>query len=286
MKLLAPIAFVLFVQAALCEAKTIMVSGATGRTGSLLYARLKAEHSWSVRAFVRNATKAKGILGCSQCDESEGVFVGDITKPNTLTKGMKDVDVLVITTASEPTCTGPPFIGTCSYRKGSDPRSIDWLGTRAQVKAFASAGGKLKAKHILYVSTMETTVPNNFLDKLGNNSFTSFYHLQAEASVMQSGIPFTIPKACGLGDGEAGKKKLIVGHDDSSFSLVLNHLIQRDDVARVLVEAIRNPAMSSGLRFDICSHFLGAPTTDVTKDVFQAAMHPWDPRAHSVRLVV
>eukprot|EP00419_Tripos_fusus_P012628 CAMPEP_0172658680 /NCGR_PEP_ID=MMETSP1074-20121228/2920_1 /TAXON_ID=2916 /ORGANISM="Ceratium fusus, Strain PA161109" /LENGTH=263 /DNA_ID=CAMNT_0013474005 /DNA_START=102 /DNA_END=893 /DNA_ORIENTATION=+ len=263
-----------------------MVSGATGRTGSLLYKRLKAERSWNVRAFVRNATKAKGILGCNKCDESEGVFVGDITKPETLMKGMKDADVLAITTASVPKCTGLPFIGKCIYPRGGDSKSVDWLGTKAQVKAFALAGGNVTAKHILYVSTMETTVPNNFLDKLGNNSFTSFYHLQAEASIMNSGIPFTIPKACGLGDGEAGQKQLIVGHDDSSFSLVINHLIQRDDVARVLVEAIRNPAMSSGLRFDICSHFLGAPTTDIAKDVFQAAMFPWDSRARSLKLVV
>lgn len=282
----AVVACAVLMQIVFVRAKTIMVSGATGRTGSLLYKRLKTESSWNVRALVRNATKAKGVLGCSKCDESEGVFVGDITKPDTLTKGMKEVDVLVITTASWPICTGPPIIGKCSFPTGSDPKSIDWLGTKAQVNAFALSEGNLMAKHILYVSTMETTVPNNFLDKLGNSSFTSFYHLQAEASIMSSGIPFTIAKACGLGDGEAGKNKLIVGHDDSSFSLVLNHLIQRDDVARVLVEAIRNPAMSSGLRFDICSHFLGAPTTDITKDVFQAAMFPWDSRAQSLRLVV
>merc|ERR1711862_733005 len=104
----------------------------------------------------------------------------------------------------------------------------------------ASSGGVPASKHVLYVSTMGTTMPDNFLDKLGNG-YVSFFHLQAEAFIMSSGIPFTIVKACGLGDGVAEKKKLIVGHDDSSFSLLVNHMIQRDDVARVLVEAVRNP---------------------------------------------
>merc|ERR1719201_1705242 len=66
------------------DKKTVVVTGATGRTGSLLYNRLKADGQWNVRAFIRNATKAKGILGCHACDESEGVFVGDITMPTTI----------------------------------------------------------------------------------------------------------------------------------------------------------------------------------------------------------
>merc|ERR1712203_565401 len=100
------------------------------------------------------------------------------------------------------------------------------------------------------------------LDKLANG-YTSFYHLQAEAFIMNAGIPFTIAKACGLGDKSAGKNKLIVGHDDSSFSLVLDHTIQRDDVVRVLVEAVRNPDLAANSRFDLCSQYLGQPTTDI-----------------------
>merc|ERR1712107_767550 len=108
-----------------------------------------------------------------------------------------------------------------------------------------------------------------------DHGYVSFYHLQAEVQVMSSGIPFTIPKACGLGDGEGGKKALIVGHDDATFSLILNHEIKRDDVARVMVEAIRNPVLSAGLRFDLCSKALGKATTDIANDVLKAAKLPW-----------
>jgi len=254
----------------------VVVTGATGRTGSLLYKRLVAEGLWKVRALVRNSTKAKKVLGCEACDESEGVFKGDITNASSLSRVMSGADTLAVVTASTPKCSGIPFgpFGKCTYPRGGEPKVIDWQGTKAQVVAFASAEGSIASKQVLYVSTMDTTVPNNFLDRL-DHGYVSFYHLQAEAAVMSSGIPFTIAKACGLGDGAAGKHKLIVGHDDASFSLLVDHTIARDDVARVLVEAIRAPSASAGLRFDLCSQELGRPTTDISKDVFQAARFPW-----------
>jgi len=256
--------------------KTVVISGATGQSGNLFYNRLKAENIFNVRAFVRNATKAKDLLGCDACDEAEGIFLGDIMDPQTLKAAMKDADVLAIFTSSAPQCHGIPFgpLGNCSYHQGAEPKTIDFVGTKNQLSAFASVGGSPKSKHVIYMSTQGTTKPDNFLDKLGNGQ-VSFYHLQAEAFIMSAGIPFTIVKACGLGEGEAGKNKLLVGHDDASFSLIVNHVIQRDDVASVLVEAIRNPTVSAGLRFDICSHFLGKPTTDIVNDVLKAARYPW-----------
>eukprot|EP00440_Ansanella_granifera_P067321 gb/GFBE01073016.1/.p1 GENE.gb/GFBE01073016.1/~~gb/GFBE01073016.1/.p1 ORF type:complete len:290 (+),score=63.58 gb/GFBE01073016.1/:1-870(+) len=261
------------------EQRTVVVTGATGRTGSLLYKRLKAEGIYNVRAFVRNATKAKDVLSCASCDESEGVYEGDITDPASLKKVMTGADALAIATSSSPVCHGVPFgpFGKCAYPKGAEPKVIDFQGTKAQVTAFALAGGDLASKHVLYVSTMDTTVPDNFLDKI-DNGHVSFFHLQAEAFIMSSGIPFTITKACGLGDGAAGKNKMIVGHDDASFSLILDHVIPRDDVARVLVEAIRDPAAAAGLRFDLCTQALGKPTTDIANDVLKAARLPWDHR--------
>lgn len=256
---------------------TVLVTGATGRTGQLMYKRLKAENKYNVRAFVRNATKAKDLLGCSACDEAEGVFEGDLTKPETLTHVMEGTDVLAIATSSGPTCNGPlgPLSG-CTYAKGAEPINIDFKGTKAQVKAFAMASGDIASKRIMYVSTMDTTAPDNFLDRLGHG-FVSFYHLQAEVSIMTSGIPYTILKACGLGDGEGGKKSLSVGHDDDTFSFT--HMVNRDDVARVLVEAVNEPAASKNLRFDMCANWFGAATTDIKTDIFDKARYPWASKA-------
>ena len=45
-------------------------------------------------------------------------------------------------------------------------------------------------------------------------------------------------------DGKGEKSKLSIGHDDATFSFT--HTVKRDDVARVLVEAVRNPAAAAG----------------------------------------
>ncbi|CAJ1436019.1 unnamed protein product [Effrenium voratum] len=240
--------------------------------GALLYKALQAD-GVQVRGLVRNVTKAREILGCTACNASDGIFVGDITEPASLAAVMKGADTLAIATASTPVCSGGIFpFKKCTFHKGAEPKNIDWLGTKAQLEAFAETGD-VKAKQVLYVSTMETTKPDNFLDKLGKG-YASFYHLLSEAYIMSSGVPFTIVKACGLGDGEPGKHRLLVGHDDASFSLALNHEVHREDVARVLAEAIRHREV--GLRFDFCSAALGEPTTDIEKDVLQAARYPWD----------
>lgn len=263
------------------DKRTVVVTGATGQSGSLFYHRLRAEGLWNVRAFVRNATKAKSILQCSSCDESEGVFTGDLTDSASLTHVMEGADTLAMFTSSSPHCTGVPFgpFGKCSYPKGAEPKAIDFEGTKAQIKAFALASGDdVASKQILYMSTMDTTTPDNFLDKIANG-YVSFYHLQAEEAVMSSGIPFTIAKACGLANGEGGKTKLSIGHDDEYFSFT--HTVKRDDVARVLVEAVRSPESAAGLRFDICSDYIGSPTKDIVNDVFKVARYPWDQRGGS-----
>eukprot|EP00929_Paragymnodinium_shiwhaense_P096004 TRINITY_DN5741_c0_g1_i1.p1 TRINITY_DN5741_c0_g1~~TRINITY_DN5741_c0_g1_i1.p1 ORF type:complete len:295 (-),score=66.18 TRINITY_DN5741_c0_g1_i1:238-1122(-) len=271
------------------EGSTVLVTGATGKTGALTYKRLKAEGFYNVRAFVRNATKAKDTLGCEKCDESEGVFVGDLHDSKAVAHVMEGVNTLVVVTASTPRCTGIiPFgpFNHCEYVKGGTPKDIDWEGTKAQVSAFAAASGVLKFKHLLFVSSGMTTVPDNFLDKIANGQ-NLFYKLNAEAAIMSSGLPYTIVKPCGLTDTAAGKKKLIIGHDDEGFSLAIDHAISRDDVARILVEAIKSPAASTQTRFDVCSHFWGAATTNVLTDVIKASYYKWDPRAkESKQLVV
>eukprot|EP00933_Yihiella_yeosuensis_P069164 TRINITY_DN753_c0_g5_i1.p1 TRINITY_DN753_c0_g5~~TRINITY_DN753_c0_g5_i1.p1 ORF type:complete len:295 (+),score=51.37 TRINITY_DN753_c0_g5_i1:75-959(+) len=258
---------------------TVLVTGATGETGALTYKALKSVGGFNVRAFLRNATKAKAVLGCEKCDETEGIFVGNLDDPKSVINAMKGVDKLVIATAAVAKCTGsipiPPF-GSCKYYKGAFPVDIDWKGTKVQVKAFASNGVN-GSKHIAFVSSGGTESPNNILNKIGNGQIL-FYKLNAEAFIMSSGLPFTIVKPCGLSEGAAGKKKLVVGHDSKGFPMALDHSIQRADVVRVIVESLRKPEISKGLRFDLCSQAWGKPTTDIENDVLKASMYPWDSR--------
>ena len=51
--------------------RSVLVTGATGRTGSLIYKQLQGSAGVSVRALVRHRDDARTKLGCTACDESE-----------------------------------------------------------------------------------------------------------------------------------------------------------------------------------------------------------------------
>jgi uncharacterized protein YbjT (DUF2867 family) len=242
-----------------------VVTGATGRTGALTYNLLK-KRGLPARALVRDADKARTTLGCDKCDETEGIFVGDITKPESMEAVMKGAGALVIITSAVPHCDPFP---KCDFPKGGSPIDIDWIGAKNQIQTLAKVAGE---KPVVLVSTMGTTEPSDGLGQI------SFYKLNFEAFLMASGFPFTIVKPCGLGEGNSSQQELEVGHDDAETNWDLSVVIQRADVARVLVEIAQNPAPSAGLRFDLCAKAAakGSPTTDeAIPALLEAARYPW-----------
>jgi len=265
----------------------VLVTGATGGTGLQVFKQLKADGGFKVRAFVRSADKAKKMLGCDKCDESEGIFVGDLTDTASVKKAMKDVDKIAITSSAVFDCNGPldPTKPPCYYHNHSYPVDIDWVGTKTQVEALASLDS-IATKQVVYVSTRDTMDPNSRYGNLGDGH-TSFYHLNAEAFIMSSGVPFTIIKACGLGDDKPGQYKLVVGHDGKGYDQKLDSVIDRSDVARVVVQAFHKPSSSNNLRFDLCSEMGPAATkdADIVKDVFDAARYPWNKKVMGTVIV-
>jgi len=247
----------------------VLVTGATGRTGVLLYKLLKAK-GVNVRGLVRNTTKARFVLGCDKCDASEGIFVGDITKKESLVSAMKGATGLAIVTSAIPICEGPGLDPSkCSYPTGEFPVDIEFHGGKMQIEAFAEASQGILGPVVL-CSSMGSTNPEGFLEKLGNGHI-GFFKLNEEAFLMSSGLPFTIVKPCGLVDSPEEESELLVGHDDDLQ--VQPPTIARADVARVMAEALLKPQEAAGLRFDLCSR-VGTPTTDISK-VFRAAKYPW-----------
>lgn len=261
------------------DGRVVLVTGATGHTGSMVYLALKAQ-GVTVRGLVRNVTKARAVLGCNACNETDGIFVGDITKKDTMSAAMSGAETLVITTGPAYHCRIPSVYIGCKFYPGADPKTIAWEGVKNQVSAFAnSSGSTLTERHVILLSNDLTTVPDNFLDKI-DNSHGTFYALNGEVYTMGSGVPFTIIKPNGLNDFDPGEKEIVVAHDDQGWSSMNpnTEFIGRADVARLLVFAAQNPEQTRGLRFDVTSkRFGGAPTKDVSK-VFQAAKYPWDTR--------
>mmetsp|Transcript_36064 Transcript_36064/g.59337 ORF Transcript_36064/g.59337 Transcript_36064/m.59337 type:complete len:275 (-) Transcript_36064:70-894(-) len=245
--------------------RTVVVTGATGRTGSYTYLLLK-KAGVNVRALVRSTSKAREYLGCSKCDESEGIFIGDITRQESMVPAMTSANGLVITTG----------------KSGSEPaKDILFDGVANQVAAFlGSPGPKADDRHIALVSMQFTTLPDSILNKIIASLWggwnTGFYSLQGEAHLMSANVPFTIVKACGLTEDPEKQNKIIVGHDDKGWSMRDAHTVSRHDLARVLASAATNPKMAGGLRFDFCST-KGTPQDDAM-DIIKEAMQPWDSR--------
>jgi uncharacterized protein YbjT (DUF2867 family) len=245
----------------------VLVTGATGRTGSLVYNQLK-QAGLSVRGLVRNASKAREILKCEKCDTSEGIYVADITKKDTLAPAMHGATALAIVTSASPICDPYP---NCHFPEGGLPIDIDWHGQKNQIETFDEANAIVQSHgFVVLVSTMGTTTPED--SKHGLPGFISFYKLNSEAYLMSSGIPFTVIKPCGLVDANASQQELVVGHDDELDASVP---IARGDVARVVAGAITAPGAASGLRFDLCAKKSGTPTTDIN-ELLRSARYPWE----------
>lgn len=250
----------------------VVITGATGRTGALTYLLLKSR-GVDVRGYVRNATKAKELLGCNKCDESEGIFVGDTTEPESLKAPMQGAGSLIIATSAWPVCHPFP---NCSYPKGDEPINVDWIGAKSQLAAFATAthGEGM----VVLISTMGTTTPDDKgPDSLGD---ISFYKLNFEAELMASGLPYTIVKPCGLSEEPPLLKTLLVGHDDELTPKP--PVMGRADVARVCAAAVQMPDAAAGLRFDICAQ-AGPPTPEADlRQLLESARPPWK-RSGAVR---
>lgn len=267
------LAAALLLCAPLASARTVLVTGATGQTGLPAYQWLQQQPDVTVRALVRDASKAKEKLGCDKCDESEGIFEGDVTKVETLAAAMTDVDVLLMA------------VGSNSHAK-----EVIFEGTLEQIQAFATAPGPaLQERQIVKVSAALTTKRFNAIDLLfGGGSF--FYHGVSDQDVSVAGIPYTIIQPCKLNDLKqpAHTKRLIVGHDD--IPMADGHPISgpkagqvsREDVGHLAAYAAVHPAETTGVKFDLCADTSKKPDGTEEEEmqrVFREALLPWDARA-------
>jgi len=227
---------------------------------------MKKQPNVTVRALVRDASKAGKLLGCTKCDESEGIYVGDVTKKETLTAAMANVDALLIAVGSV-----------------ANAYDVFVEGTRNQIEALAMAPGhaSLQDKQIVKVSTMETT------KRYSAALAPFFYHGVSDQDITVSGIPFTVIQPCGLGDASkpAHTTKLLVSRDDLPFTDGKSGSVYRADVAHVAAYAATHPAEAAGLKFDLCADE-GQKPTDIEEhemqEVFQKALLPWDQRVKTV----
>ena len=192
----------------------VLVAGATGKTGSLVVAQLKAK-GYPVRAFVRSAEKAAERLGA----DVEAV-VGDLRDPASIAAALDGVGVVVNAAGS-----GVPAADD------NMPEHVDFEGARnlADAAAAASVG------HYVLISSMGATQDDHQLNRLFNNIL--IWKRKGEEAVAASGIPYTVIRPGGLNDGPGNEQTVIFEQGDLPG---LEKAISRADVARVTVAAVKD----------------------------------------------
>jgi len=242
----------------------VLVTGATGRTGSLLYKRLVADGTFTVRAFVRDISKARKYLGCTKCDASEGIYEGNVSDSAALQVASRGATAVAIA------------VGVGGNATAKEMAAVEWHGVEKQVAALAqpanlaAVGGQPAGLRVVLCSSMGTTAPDPSPMEGGG---VLFWKLNAEAFLLSSGLSVAIIKPGGLVD-IPGSKTLLVGKDDALLG-TKPPVVARDDVARVMLAALlhETKVMPLDLRLDLCSK-QGPATTDLDA-LLESSKYPW-----------
>lgn len=237
----------------------VLVTGAAGRTGSLVYKQLKAQGVKNLRASVYSLGSARSALGCTKCDASEGIYVGDVTHPETLVEAFRGVKTVL--------CA----VGAGAGMNATMQKAVEFTGVENQIRALTAGNPGVAPAELTFVlcSSMGTTDPNPAPYEGGP---ILFWKLNAEAFLGSSGVTAIVVKPGGLVDGPAGNSTLVVGHDDVLLGTVSPPVVARADVAAVMVAAATE---RSNLRFGLVSK-PGRPGD--MHELLQSARWSWERR--------
>lgn len=246
--------FVLVIQLVAVNAASnakVIVTGAAGRTGSLVFKKLLSSTSFSPSAIVRTKKSFKKLfkLGASE----DQVIQADVTDVDALTKAFKGADYCILCTSAVPKIKVWSLIKVLVlklFRKAArpdfyfpmngDPYNVDWLGAKNQIDAAKAAG----VKHFIFLSSMGGTQPENFLNTIGRKKDDDksgnilLWKRKAEKYLIESGLKYTIIHPGGLTDRPEGQSEVILGVDDELLNEKVRS-IPRGDVAEVCVQALQ-----------------------------------------------
>jgi uncharacterized protein YbjT (DUF2867 family) len=199
------------------KGETIVVAGATGRTGKVVVQLLR-EQGARVRGFSRKVDEARAAL-----PDVEWV-AADVRDPASLRGIARGADRMVIA------------LGSNSFRDPSNkPEEVDDGGV-ARLAELAKAEG---VKHVVLVSSAGVTRAQP-----GEERFAKLMYgvmtakLRGEDALRRSGVPYTILRPVGLWDKPPGQFGIALVPGDPPITA----MIARADVAAVAVHALVDPA--------------------------------------------
>jgi uncharacterized protein YbjT (DUF2867 family) len=190
---------------------TTLVVGATGSIGRLVVEEvLKRRHA--VRALVRSSEKARTLPAKAE------IVIGDLTRPDTLTKAVEGIDAVVFTHGSD----GAGKIGS---------ETVDYGGVRNVLAAL----GSRKARIVLMTAIGVTNRTGSY-----NRSTESHdWKRRAERLVRASGCPYTIVRPGWFDYNKADEHKLaFLQGDKRQAGNSSDGVIARRQIAEVLVSSL------------------------------------------------
>jgi len=193
----------------------VLVAGASGSTGQLIARRAKRE-GYAVRATTRDAPASRrnvpGDYEWVQLDVRDGRAVREATRNAEY----------VICAVSAQVAEGP-----------EGPQFIDYRGVVNLIDAAVAA----RVKHFVLISSASAGTHRD-QTKQPRHGFALLWKTKAEEHLKASGLSYTIVGAAGLRDTPAASLGLRAVRRESYASAS----VARDDVARVAVDALRNPS--------------------------------------------
>jgi len=235
----------------------VLVTGATGRTGSIVLKKLHRNTDWNAFGFARSDAKIKEIFG-----SSEGFYLGDIRDKKSLEPAIQNCQALIIVTSAVPQIKQSPKEGEppeFMYPENATPEIIDYQGQVNQIDLAQEAG----VEHIILMVSMGGTNENHPLNKLGNGKILIWKRM-AEEYLIDSGIDYTIIRAGGLINEPGGQRELLVGKNDT----LLNRdspTIPREDVAELIVQALTIPE-AKNKALDVITASVAASPAEIKTD--------------------
>lgn len=179
---------------------TVLVVGATGTIGREVVAAATAA-GLSPRALVRDVERA-----CAVLPADTDFVIGDLTRAETLTDAVRDVDAVIFTHGSE---TG-------------DWERVDYGGVNNVLTALATRRPRIALMTSIYITRMG----------LGNDE-VSAWKRRNEWLVRSSGSPYTIVRPSWFDHAAATDNRLVFEQGDTG-----DGGIRRDQLAQVLVRSI------------------------------------------------
>jgi NAD(P)H-binding len=233
----------------------VLVSGASGRTGQLVFSALLQDPRYHPKALVRTEKSAKKLQKAIPETQLDQIFICDVTKlqqeeqQQPLLTGVENCQALVICTSAVPIISKLSLVRAflkVPFNLIRGRKAIDFRSYNGQVAQIDFAK-KMKIPHVVVVGSMGGTDTNNFLNRVGKTTLKNgtetgngdilVWKRKAERYLVNSGLDYTIIHPGGLIDTPAGVEEYVLDVND----VLLNNTkrsISREDVANLCVAAI------------------------------------------------